>query len=737
MSAPNYTVSMVAYPVSPSTPLPIRQCTVYKDGVYQPATLAIRGTLRSSGVITAPGAVNQGAFMQSFGDVSADFTQLGAGVACYARVSDAGYIERADPLTSSDDICGFCEADGSCHLFFGGLVSPSIAIIAGVGTMNTTNPTIAAATGIVLPSIGRVFTVELNNTKASAAFVFLYDGVLEIGRIAVPAGSTETVPFVNGQDLTTNLNYSVSSSQSVFTADATGLVVASCRYAPAGAASTDPVISQINPNTGATAGGTSVVLGGVNFTGATQVLFDGVAATGLVVNSNTQVSCVTPAHAAQSVTVSIVTPAGTATYPNGFTYSDVVAAPAVSSVAPTFGATAGGTTIVITGTGFVTGATVAIAATACTSVVVNSSTQITCVTGAHASVNNATLQVTNPSLLSGTLPSAFNYSDAAAPTVVSILPTSGTIAGGTAFTLVTTNAVTGATVKFDTASATSVNVASAISVTGVTPAHGAGVSSVILRNPDSQTHTLPSAYTYAAPPPTIDPATYNISGWWDMDDFHIGMQTCPGRASAGTSGSHAMTVTVGPAVTNGPAVNGKSCIVIGGNALNVAAQEADLFSPTGFTFYQVIDVTAINALSNDAALFYARSQALAVASGAGIYVALSDDNNIELNDYNGSFSNPGAIVSQAVPTSGYILLIGTYDGSTLSLQVNGGTPGTKAFAGPLTPAGGVALNIGYSGSAYTLNGAKLLNMITAPVLHSPSDITAFRTYFSTIYGLSF
>lgn len=737
MSTPNYTVAMVAYPVLPGEPAPVGYCLVEIDGVYQVSTVAARGTRKTSGVVTSAGAVNQGVFMQSFGDIPARISGLSAGTAGYIRVGDTGRIERADPLTSSDDICGFCEADGSCHLFFGGLVSPSIAIIAGVGTMNTTNPTTAAATGIVLPTTGRVFTVEINNTKNVVSYVFLYDGSTEIGRVAVPAASTWTEPFVNGQDLAVNLNYSASSTQGSFTADPTATIVASARYAPAGAASTAPILSQVNPNTGATAGNTAVVLTGVNFTGATQVLFDGIAATGLTVNSNTQVSCLTPAHSTQSVTVSIVTPNGTATLPNGFTYSDVVVAPAVTSVSPTFGPIAGGTTITIIGTGFVTGATVAIDGNACTGVTVNSSTSITAVTPAHTTQNNLTLLVTNPSGLSGSLPNAFSYTGAAAPTIVSILPTSGSTSGGTAFTLVTTNAVSGATVKFDTFSATSVNVASAISVTGVTPAHGAGTSAVTITNPDTQTYTLPAAYTYSAPPPVINPADYALTAWYDMDDFNIGMQACVGRASAGSSGLKTMVKDIGSAVAFGPNQNGKKSILLASNGLQVASQQSDIFGASGYTFFALMDLTSIDAASDDAAAFYQRSPVLAVQSGAGCYCGISVDGNIELVDYNGGFTTPGAIASHAIPTSGYVLVIGRYDGSNLKLQFGSGAVSTVAFAGPLTPGAGVPVRIGYTGSGIApILGAKLLNFMASDSFFNTSDTNDFIAYFNSVYSLS-
>lgn len=121
MSTPNYTVAMVAYPVLPGQSAPTGLCLVKVDGIYQPATLATRGTLKSSGIVTSGGAVNGGVFMQSFGDIPASISGLPAGIACYVRVGDTGYLERRDSPVDSDDIVGWTEEDGSIHLFFGGI----------------------------------------------------------------------------------------------------------------------------------------------------------------------------------------------------------------------------------------------------------------------------------------------------------------------------------------------------------------------------------------------------------------------------------------------------------------------------------------------------------------------------------------------------------------------------------------------------------------------------------------
>src|SRR6476619_3537391 len=59
-------------------------------------------------------------------------------------------------------------------------------------------------------------------------------------------------------------------------------------------------------------------------------------------------------------------------------------APAVTAISPTSGTTSGGTAVTITGTGFLTGATVSLGGTAATGVTVVNSTSITATTAAHA-----------------------------------------------------------------------------------------------------------------------------------------------------------------------------------------------------------------------------------------------------------------------------------------------------------------------------------------------------------------
>jgi hypothetical protein len=83
-------------------------------------------------------------------------------------------------------------------------------------------------------------------------------------------------------------------------------------------------------------------------------------------------------------------------------------APTVTGVSPSSGPGAGGTAVSITGTNFVTGATVTLGGTGATNVVVVSGTQMTATTPAHAA-GAVNVVVTNQDTQTGTLTSGYTY----------------------------------------------------------------------------------------------------------------------------------------------------------------------------------------------------------------------------------------------------------------------------------------------------------------------------------------
>ena len=255
-----------------------------------------------------------------------------------------------------------------------------------------------------------------------------------------------------------------------------------------------PTVSAISPTSGSTSGGTAVTITGTGFLSGATVKFGSTSATGVNVVSSTSITATTPAHSAGSVNVVVTnTDSQSDTLTNGYSFTN--AAPQVNSVAPNSGPAGGGTSVTITGTGFLSGATVSLGGTAATNVNVASSTSITATTAAHAA-GVVSVVVTNSDGQSSTLSNAFTYNPA--PTVTSINPSDGPTGGGTGLTITGTNFVPGATVSFGGTPAAAVTVAGSTSIAVAAPGHAAGTVDVVVTNPDGQSATLANGYTYSA-----------------------------------------------------------------------------------------------------------------------------------------------------------------------------------------------------------------------------------------------
>jgi hypothetical protein len=261
-----------------------------------------------------------------------------------------------------------------------------------------------------------------------------------------------------------------------------------------------PTITAVAPNSGSTAGGTSVVITGTNLTGATGVSFGSTAATSFTVDSATQITAIAPAGSAGSVSIAVTTSGGTATSNNAYTYvAQQQAAPTITSIAPNSGTSAGGTSVVITGTNLTGASAVTFGGTAATSFTVDSATQITAVApaGTAGAVNLAVTTAGGTVTLNG----GYTYIAAGtpAPTIAALATTSGPIAGGTSVVITGTGFTGASAVTFGGTAATSFTVNSATQITAVAPAGSAGAVDVAVTTA-SGTATLNGGFTYDAAP---------------------------------------------------------------------------------------------------------------------------------------------------------------------------------------------------------------------------------------------
>ena len=308
-------------------------------------------------------------------------------------------------------------------------------------------------------------------------------------------------------------------------------------------------------------------------------------------------------------------------------------APTVTSVSPNSGTTAGGTAVTITGANFATGATVTFGSAAATSVVVVSGTQITATTPA-GTAGAALVTVSNPGGQSGALAGGFTY--IAPPTVTSVSPNNGPVAGGTAVTITGTNFAAGATVTLGGTAATNVVVASSTTITATTPAHAAGAVTATVTNSNGLSGNLASGFTYIAPPTVtgVSPSSGSTAGGTAVTisgtNFATGAgvtfgataatnvvvvssTTITATTPAGSAGAVTVTVTnpgslsgslasgytyvVTPTVTsvspnNGPTSGGTAVTVTGTNFVSGATV---LFGSTAATNVVVVSATQITA----------------------------------------------------------------------------------------------------------------------------------------------
>ena len=181
-----------------------------------------------------------------------------------------------------------------------------------------------------------------------------------------------------------------------------------------------PTLTGLSVTGGPLTGGTSVVITGSNFTGATAVKFGSTAATTFTVNSATQITATSPAETAGAVTVTVTTVGGTASSPSQFTYT---AAPTLSAITPTSGALGGGTKVTITGTNFSPATAVDFGTVAATSFTLNSLTQITAVSPAELA-GTVNVTVVSPGGTSA-ISTADHFTYVAAPVVTSVTPAGG------------------------------------------------------------------------------------------------------------------------------------------------------------------------------------------------------------------------------------------------------------------------------------------------------------------------
>jgi len=268
-------------------------------------------------------------------------------------------------------------------------------------------------------------------------------------------------------------------------------------------ATVPPAIASFSPTRGPATGGTTVTITGSGFQTGATVLFGSELGKNVNVATPERITVVTPAEDAGSVTVTVVNPdQKSGTSAQLFTFESATPM-SITSVSPNSGSTAGGLDFIVTGAGFVNGATVEIGGvSALNPIFINATTVRATTPLGPLDIDTPTprdVTVTNPDGRVARLSAGFTW--LMPPLAISsIAPDHGPATGGTRVTIMGAGITTAIpiTVLIGGVAATHVEILDPITLTAATPG-GAGEADVVLRR-GTETATLAKGFQYEGAP---------------------------------------------------------------------------------------------------------------------------------------------------------------------------------------------------------------------------------------------
>ncbi|KAJ5613420.1 hypothetical protein N7510_006614 [Penicillium lagena] len=245
-----------------------------------------------------------------------------------------------------------------------------------------------------------------------------------------------------------------------------------------------PAPMAVFPTTGVIAGGEIVTITGTNLLDTTSMNFGTTPAASFTVVSDREVDAITPMHLSGTIQINITTLGGT---DNSLSFQ-FQQSPVISSITPTSGPIAGGAVVTITGASLIDTHDVYFGITPATTFTISSDNTVTATSPAGAAGVRA-ITVNTPSATSNG--AMFLYVDR--PTLTSVSPTGGAIAGGNNVTLTGRGFTTATNVVFGTDPA-AFSVLGDTLISAVAPSSTSAVS-VTVMNPGGTSGAR--TYTYS------------------------------------------------------------------------------------------------------------------------------------------------------------------------------------------------------------------------------------------------
>jgi subtilase family serine protease len=456
-----------------------------------------------------------------------------------------------------------------------------------------------------------------------------------------------------------------------------------------------PVVTSVTPAVGPLVGGTSVTIAGANLAGITAVSFGSTQAAiaSLIHNADGTITITSPAESAGLVNVTLTSSGGTSPVSTAdqFTYLGV---PAVTAVTPSAGPLAGGTAVTITGTNLLDVTAVSFGGTAASlsGLVYNSNGTLTIASPAHAA-NTLDVTVTTAGGTSATS-AADQFTYQAVPSILSISPSVGPLAGGTSVTLTGANlsGITAVLFGSKPAALATLTYNPNGSITITSPAHTAGMVDVTVATPGgTSTTSSGDQFTYTSRP----------------------------------------TVT-GLSVTGGPAAGGTSVTISGANLSGITAvdfgSQPAVLSSLVYNSNGTISITspAESAGTVDVTVQTANGTSATSSADRFTYLAAATVSGVSSTAAAGAYK-AGAVIPVTVTFDEPVVVTGT---PHLTLNISGATAAYGSGSGGTTltfnytvAAGQNSSDLDYASTAALAGGTIKDSAGTAAVLTLPATGT--------------
>jgi hypothetical protein len=248
---------------------------------------------------------------------------------------------------------------------------------------------LAEALGFAPATIPTVTGLSPSNGSIAGGTSVQISGTNFTGATAVEFGGVEAASFT------------VNSSTSITAVTPAGNGIVDVQvFTPAGGTSPNSsdqydyslvTVTGVSPTLGSDEGGNTVSITGTSFSSGATVMFGSIPAINVVVNSSTSITATAPAGSGSvNVVVSSLQGSSEANNSDIYTYEPP---PTLASLSVSGGPIAGGTSVTITGTGFVSGMTVSFGSNLATNVVVASDTSLTATSPAGTSIYGGMVNV--------------------------------------------------------------------------------------------------------------------------------------------------------------------------------------------------------------------------------------------------------------------------------------------------------------------------------------------------------